>query len=206
MRSPDPARRIREPGGGRLPVAGGSPGGGRQSARGPRRSPSLPGALARSRNATGALFRDVIDRWEGQLDQAVRRSTSSRDGLPDPDAEAIRRVLYGPDSPCEVPDESIVNVEGYFPSDGHHGPLEVAGRGRSLADPLGGGAALRVDPDGSRDDGRDARPASREPGQSGRGRPPTLPPGPRRSRSAPRSAKAAGGSNWRGPSRIATTR
>ena len=36
--------------------------------------------------------------------------------MPDPDAEALRQVLYGPDSPCEVPDEPIVNVEAYFPT------------------------------------------------------------------------------------------
>ncbi|HSH92670.1 MAG TPA: DUF1553 domain-containing protein, partial [Roseimicrobium sp.] len=36
--------------------------------------------------------------------------------LPDPDAEELRRVLYGPDSPCFVPDEHIVNNEWFFPT------------------------------------------------------------------------------------------
>jgi hypothetical protein len=33
----------------------------------------------------------------------------------DPAAEAVLRVLYGANSPCEVPDEPIVNTEQYFP-------------------------------------------------------------------------------------------
>jgi hypothetical protein len=35
--------------------------------------------------------------------------------LSDPAAEALRRVLYGPDSPCEVPDKPIVSSEQFFP-------------------------------------------------------------------------------------------
>ena len=34
--------------------------------------------------------------------------------LPDADAEALRQVLYGPQAPSAVPDESIVNIEFYF--------------------------------------------------------------------------------------------
>ncbi|HVK11716.1 MAG TPA: PSD1 and planctomycete cytochrome C domain-containing protein [Gemmataceae bacterium] len=35
---------------------------------------------------------------------------------PEPGLDAFRAVLYGPDSPCEVPDEPIVNSEAFFPT------------------------------------------------------------------------------------------
>lgn len=38
-------------------------------------------------------------------------------GLPDANEEALRRVLYGIESPCHVPDEHITNIEVYFPTD-----------------------------------------------------------------------------------------
>ncbi|OWK40584.1 PSD1 and planctomycete cytochrome C domain-containing protein [Fimbriiglobus ruber] len=37
-------------------------------------------------------------------------------GHADPDEDAVRRVLFGPDSPCSVPDEPIVNVEAFLPT------------------------------------------------------------------------------------------
>ncbi|HEU5117357.1 MAG TPA: DUF1553 domain-containing protein, partial [Isosphaeraceae bacterium] len=64
----------------------------------------------------GALFLDVIDRWEKQQEQASKDESSTPSSLSDPAAEAIRQFLYDPSSPCEVPDEPIVNVEGYFPT------------------------------------------------------------------------------------------
>ena len=76
-----------------------------------RLSPSRPGAAREVADRYGACSRDVIERWEEDLGRDGGRSAALPDRLPDPDAEAIRRVLYGPDSPCEVPDEAIVNVE-----------------------------------------------------------------------------------------------
>ncbi len=64
----------------------------------------------------GALFRDVIDRWEKQREQARKSESSAPHSMSDPADEAIRQFLYSPNSPCEVPDEPIVNVEGYFPT------------------------------------------------------------------------------------------
>ena len=63
-----------------------------------------------------AVFARVERKW-----QAVRTATrgaagAEPDGLPDPAEEAVRRVLYGPDAPCEVPDEPVVETENYFPS------------------------------------------------------------------------------------------
>ncbi len=97
-----------------------------------------PGSPQEVAERYGALFQDVIGRCEGQ---------SLPDGLPDADAEAIRKVLYEPDSPCEVPDELIVDVEGYFPTSAINELLEVAGRGGSMADSFEGGAALCADLD-----------------------------------------------------------
>src|SRR5690606_25216216 len=54
---------------------------------------------------------EVMERWERLLEQASADGQAPPEGLPDPDLEAIRRVLYGADSPCEVPDEPLVNIE-----------------------------------------------------------------------------------------------
>jgi hypothetical protein len=48
----------------------------------------------------------VRDRERG--DETISRSVL------EPPAEALRQVLYGPNSPCEVPDEGIVSTEMYF--------------------------------------------------------------------------------------------
>ncbi|WP_169979305.1 PSD1 and planctomycete cytochrome C domain-containing protein [Tautonia rosea] len=64
----------------------------------------------------GMLFQEVIAEWEDRLSEAEAKGTPRPDGLDDPDSEAIRQVLFGPDSPCEVPDESLVNIEFFFPT------------------------------------------------------------------------------------------
>ena len=62
---------------------------------------------------------DVAERYAkvfAEIDRQceVRRGEQPCAELPDRAAEAIRQVLYGPNSPCEVPDEGIVSTEMYF--------------------------------------------------------------------------------------------
>ena len=80
-------------------------------------------------------FRDVIDRyavlfetanaeWQSKSnsDEPPAASTpapsvnGSRPVLPDPDTEQLWSVLYGPQAPCEVPDQPIVHTETFFDS------------------------------------------------------------------------------------------
>ncbi len=66
-------------------------------------------------------FSEVIDRY-GELFAQVdvewneRTKDTQEDSLPDPASEQLRRVMYGPGSPCEVPDEGIVHTETFFDS------------------------------------------------------------------------------------------
>jgi mono/diheme cytochrome c family protein len=59
----------------------------------------------------GALFADVETQW-----RALLTSDPAAKTFPDENAEALRRVLYGPDSPCSVPDEHLANNEWFFPT------------------------------------------------------------------------------------------
>ena len=60
--------------------------------------------------------------------------------LPDADAEALRQVLHGPRSPCQVPDEGIVSTEWFFDSETIDPDVEAPGGGGSVADPVPDGA------------------------------------------------------------------
>ncbi len=60
----------------------------------------------------GLLFTGIETRWRELL-----KTNPNATGLPDPNDERLRRVLYGPGSPCHVPDEHIANNEMYFPED-----------------------------------------------------------------------------------------
>ena len=128
------------------------------------------------------------------------------EGLTDPAAEALRRVLYGANSPCEVPDEPIVNTEQFFASGTLERGLEAPEGVRPLADPIAGRPALCDDP--GRPPGPDQR-AGLPPGQSrdaGRRRSPAGSsrswPGP----TASRSDAGAAGSSWPGRSSTRPTR
>jgi len=56
----------------------------------------------------GQLFVEVEKQW-----RALLAMDAAAKALPDIHAEALRQVLYGPRTPCAVPDESIVNIEWY---------------------------------------------------------------------------------------------
>ena len=67
-------------------------------------------------NRYGELFADVNREWESLLDQARDSGSDPPAGLPDSDREALRQVLYGPQSACQVPDGPITESETYFDS------------------------------------------------------------------------------------------
>jgi cytochrome c553 len=64
----------------------------------------------------GSLLADVERQWEGLVARAAAEGSSPPTAFDDPDLEQLRQVLHGPGSPCEVPDEPIVSIEGFFPS------------------------------------------------------------------------------------------
>ena len=68
-----------------------------------------PPSMADVARRYGALLQEVETAW-----QALRQANPAAATLSDPEAEEIRQVLYGPDSPCTVPDEHIANIEWLF--------------------------------------------------------------------------------------------
>lgn len=63
-----------------------------------------------------ALFKQVDGQWQTQVAAAAMSQFPTPTALESPAAEQLRRVLYGPGAPCEVPDEPVVHTEGYFDS------------------------------------------------------------------------------------------
>ncbi len=63
-----------------------------------------------------ALFAETKTAWENAIQRTKELSVKPPSKLDDPQAEQLRQVLYGPDSPCTVPDEPIVHSEGFFDS------------------------------------------------------------------------------------------
>jgi hypothetical protein len=59
------------------------------------------------------VFAEVDTAWKKLCDDAKSAGQIEPKGLPDASDEALRQVLYGEGSPCEIPDEPIVNTE-YF--------------------------------------------------------------------------------------------
>jgi len=62
----------------------------------------------------GALFTEVTRDWRTLNEQAVQAGTPAPTALPDPQREALRQVLYGDDSPCLVPNESLTGIGTFF--------------------------------------------------------------------------------------------
>ncbi len=64
----------------------------------------------------GKLLQDVDREWKDACDVANKAGGPPPEKLPSEDSEALRQILYGPASPCLVPDEAIVSTELYFDS------------------------------------------------------------------------------------------
>lgn len=61
-----------------------------------------------------AVLAEVDTAWQRHVRMAAAAGQDPPERLPDPAAEQLRTVLYGPDAPCEVPDEPIVHTESFF--------------------------------------------------------------------------------------------
>ena len=72
---------------------------------------TAPATMREVAQRHGALFAEVEKQW-----RALLKSEPTAKVLPNENAEALRRVLYGPDSPCTVPDEHLANNEWHFPT------------------------------------------------------------------------------------------
>ncbi len=57
-------------------------------------------------------LREVADRYGALFQKAIQESTETTS----PEVQALRAVLFGPQAPCEVPDEEIISTETFFDS------------------------------------------------------------------------------------------
>ncbi len=62
----------------------------------------------------GSVFHDIDGKWKAALAEAKKAKVPPPTTLEDPEAESLRKVLYGYESPCEVPEGPVVNVETFF--------------------------------------------------------------------------------------------
>ncbi len=62
----------------------------------------------------GKVFAEIEQQWQATLAQAKTNTTTPPIALPDPQAEALRQVLYAEGSPAVIPDDGIVNTEQLF--------------------------------------------------------------------------------------------
>ena len=60
------------------------------------------------------LFDEVDRLWQEAVKASEMKKTPLPERLDDPDAEALRQVLYSDRGPCAIPDEPIVSNEFYF--------------------------------------------------------------------------------------------
>lgn len=69
-----------------------------------------PATIAEAAQRYGALFAAIDAKWN-----EATKAPPPPLALPNADDEALRRVLYEPnESPCFVPNESVVTIEGFF--------------------------------------------------------------------------------------------
>ncbi len=64
----------------------------------------------------GHVFSEIDQQWQALQEAAARDQVPLPQSLPEPADEQLRQVLYGPQAPCIVPDEPIVNIEFFFDS------------------------------------------------------------------------------------------
>jgi hypothetical protein len=62
-----------------------------------------------------AVFKSVDEEWQSLVKAAQERGEVVT-AFEDAATESLRLVLYGPDAPCEVPDEPIVTCESFLPT------------------------------------------------------------------------------------------
>ncbi len=79
--------------------------------------PRPPRSFSEVIDAYTTVLATVRDAWREALGSVKMNGTESPTELPVPEEEQLRQVLYGPQSPCQVPDESLVHTEYLFTTD-----------------------------------------------------------------------------------------
>ncbi len=82
-----------------------------------QKTPGLNPLVARAFAEPPATIRQVAERYGKLLAEVDRRARGRDEAVPDADSDALRQILYGPRSPCTVPDEGIVDIEWFFDTD-----------------------------------------------------------------------------------------
>ena len=76
-----------------------------------------PGSFREVADRYGKVFAEIDAAWKQRCAQAVAASAAVPTALPDAADEQLRQTLYGPTSPCTIPDEPIANIETLMDSD-----------------------------------------------------------------------------------------
>jgi len=76
-----------------------------------------PGSFREVADRYGKVFAEIDAAWKQRCGQAVAASAPLPTALPDGADEQLRQALYGPTSPCTIPDEPIANIETLMDSD-----------------------------------------------------------------------------------------
>jgi hypothetical protein len=76
-----------------------------------------PGSFREVADRYGKVFTEIDAAWKQRCTQAVAASAALPTALPDAADEQLRQALYGPTSPCTIPDEPIANIETLMDSD-----------------------------------------------------------------------------------------
>lgn len=75
---------------------------------------SSPSSFAAVVRTYADLLTRIDAAWKTEVERARQAGEVLPVGLAEPAAEQLRQVLYGPQSPCAVPDEPIVHTESCF--------------------------------------------------------------------------------------------
>ena len=76
-----------------------------------------PGSFREVADRYGKVFAEIDAAWKTLCSRAVAASAPLPQTLPDAADEQLRQALYGPTSPCTIPDEPIANIETLMDSD-----------------------------------------------------------------------------------------
>jgi mono/diheme cytochrome c family protein len=72
--------------------------------------------------AYGNIFKEVDTTW-----RELKKSTPTATNLPDPSLDALRQILYGPESPALVPPGSFADIEFFFDEGGREQIFKLQG-------------------------------------------------------------------------------
>ena len=73
-----------------------------------------PSSIAEVAERYAALLANVDAQWQALCESAKRENRPAPEALPDADDQQLRQAFYGPNSPCVIPDEPLVDTEWYW--------------------------------------------------------------------------------------------